>query len=111
MADPSALARGRIQTLKGESLPAGGPPCSPCRHHRASGPQGPPEDGRAKPKAAFASSSRKIEHPGPLPFFHSRAPRQDQGPGKERGLQKCEGEDPEGARRSSGMERRTLVSH
>lgn len=48
---------------------------------------GPLEGGRAKPTAALASSSRKIAHPGPLPSFHCRAPRQDQGPGRERGLQ------------------------
>ena len=45
------------------------------------------EDGRAKPTAALASSSWKITHAGPLPSFHCRAPRQDQGPGRERGLQ------------------------
>lgn len=66
MTDPSALARGRIQTLEEESLPAGGPPDSSME------PQGPraPEGGRAKPRAAPASSIGKLPiWSGPSPIL------------------------------------------
>lgn len=41
MADPSALARGRIQMLEEQSLPVGDPPGSSCRYHGASRLQSP----------------------------------------------------------------------
>lgn len=50
MADPTALARGGIQTLKGESLPGGGPPWPPCRHQGASSPQGPSRMAEQSPR-------------------------------------------------------------
>lgn len=73
MASPSALARGRIQTLKGQSLPARGVPCSSCRHHgdpRPQGPLGVAEQSQSCPVSC------EISHPGPslvLPLQSSEA--------------------------------------
>lgn len=61
MTDPSALARGRIQTLEEESLPAGGPPDSSCRHHGASRPQG-PRGWQSKAQGSPCFQYRKTAH-------------------------------------------------
>lgn len=110
MADPSVLARGRIQILEGESLTVRGPPGSSCRYQGASKLQGPSKVAEQR-AGQPSSSSRKSPRPGPPLSFHSRAPRQDQGPGRAHGLQRGGGEAPGGAWRASGVGRRTLVSH
>lgn len=75
MAGPSALARGRIQILEGESLTVRGPPGSSCRY------QGPSKVAEQSPGQP-SSSSRKTPRSGPpvLPQQSSKA-----GPGPREG--------------------------